>query len=203
MDGVEPSVAGQNVTEPPAGLDAAGGLSVAGLDVARIRLRNAGYCVLCDRIVERDESGACSNDPGHPAQALSGTIWLGEGEEVPQLPAFNWGAFLVPPVWGPAHGQWAGAIFLPVWLFVDSAVAAGVERGGAALAGAMAIASVTAAVQYWFAKRANGLAWRRVCDRMALDEFARRERIWAVALVPVAVLLLGWATYYRLVFAAS
>lgn len=173
----------------------------AGLDAARLHVRTAGYCVLCDRIVERDDAGACTRNPEHPAQAVSGTVILAEDEPVPELPRFNLGAFLVPPVWGPAHGLWAGAIFLPMWLFMDSVIATAIGRGSASAAGGVAIVALTLGAQAWFAKRANGLAWRRVSDRVPVDEFVRRERVWAVALVPVAVLLIGWAVYYRLVLA--
>ncbi len=173
----------------------------AGLDAARLHVRTAGYCVLCDRIVERGDDGACARNPDHPAQAVSGTVILAEDEPVPQLPRFNVGAFLVPPVWGPAHGLWAGAIFLPMWLFMDSVIATAIGRGSASAAGGVAIVALTLGAQAWFAKRANGLAWRRVSDRVPIEEFARRERVWAVALVPVAALLIGWAVYYRLVLA--
>jgi len=175
----------------------------AGLEAARLPMRSAGYCVLCDRIVERGTDGQCSRRPDHPARALGGTIVLSDTDPVPQLPRFNFGAFLVPPIWGPAHGQWAGAIFLPVWLFMDSVVGSAIGRGSGAAAGAVVIVTLTLGAQAWFAKRANGLAWRRVSDTVSIAKYARRERIWALALVPVAIAAVGWAVYFRLVLAAS
>jgi len=171
----------------------------AGSDAARITLRTAGYCVLCDRIVERGLDGECTRRPGHPARAVSGTILLGEGEDVPQLPRFNWGAFVMPPVWGPAHGQWAGAIFLPLWLFMDSIVATAFAPGMASAIGGIASVALTLGAQAWFAKRANGLAWRLVADHVTVGAFSRRERLWAIAMTPLAAALLSWAIYYRLV----
>lgn len=127
---------------------------------------------------------------------------LTSDELVPRLPRFNVGAMLVPPLWGPAHGLWAGAMFLPVWLFADSAVAVAIEPGGTgAVAGAVAIVSLTLVAQLWFAKRANGLAWRRVSHRVSVEEFSARERAWALALAPLGAALLAWAVYYRLVIA--
>ncbi len=164
-------------------------------------MRRAGYCVLCDRMVEVDAGGGCSADPSHPVQAISGIVVLDGAEPVPQLPRFNWAAFLVPPVWGPAHGQWAGVIFLPIWLFADGAVASAPGRGVPGIAGAVAIVVLTAAAQGWFGKRANGLAWRRVAGRISIERFRAQQRSWAIAMVPVAALLLGWATYYQLVLA--
>lgn len=169
---------------------------MTGEEAARIRLRQAGYCVLCDRIVERDASDACP--AGHPAEAVTGRVLLGEGDPVPQLPRFNLAAFLIPPLWGPAHGLWAGAIFLPIWLFADSILRTA-GRSMVGIIGAVVVLGVTLAMMWWFARRANGLAWRRVCDRVSVAEYLRRERVWAVVSVPVAALLLGMALYFDLV----
>lgn len=171
-----------------------------GLEKARLYLRQAGYCVLCDRIVEREKDGSCPAE--HPAEAVTGRIPLDEDESLPCLPRFNLAAFLIPPIWGPAHGQWAGAVFLPIWLFVDSIVATAGE--GPLMAGAAAVVvAVTLAFQAVFARRANGMAYRRVWDQMTVDEFVRRQRLWAFAAVPVALLMLGWAVYFRLVMAPT
>jgi hypothetical protein len=167
-----------------------------GPEAARFTLRSAGYCVLCDRIVEVGNSGACPK--GHPAEAVSAVVALGPDEAVPSLPRFNFAAFALPPVWGPAHGQWVGVIFLPIWIFADN-VASTLGRGNIAVAGALVVLPATVAFQAYFAKRANGLAWRRVAGRRSLNEFVRKERLWALACVPIGVALLGWALYYRLV----
>lgn len=175
----------------------------AGLDAARISLRSAGYCVVCDRIVEVASDGGCTANPSHPVAGISGIVRLSADEPVPVLPSFNWAAFLVPPVWGPAHGQWAGVIFLPIWLFADSAVASASQRGGAATVGAAVIVVLTAAAQAWFGKRANGLAWRHVAGRTSIEQFAAAQRRWAIAMVPVAALMFAWATYYQLTLAPT
>jgi len=164
-------------------------------------LRTAGYCVVCDRIVERTPDGGCSHDPGHPSAGITGRIFLKPGEAVPSLPRFNVAAFLIPMIWGPAHGLWAGAIFLPMWLFMDSVIASAAGRGPAYAAGAVFVASMTLLAQAWFAKRANGLAWRRVADRVTVEVFSARQRIWVFAAIPVFALFAGWGAYYRLVLA--
>ncbi|MDZ4168621.1 MAG: viscotoxin-A3 [Coriobacteriia bacterium] len=161
-----------------------------------LHLRTAGYCVLCDRIVERLANGTCA--AGHPAEAISGRIVLTGEEPVPQLPRFNLAAFLLPPVWGPAHGLWAGAIFLPLLLFADS-ILRSTGRGAFAVGGALFVIVATLAMMAWFAKRANGLAWRRVSDRVSVAEYVRRERLWAAVAVPTAAVLLGAALYFDLV----
>ena len=44
------------------------------------------------------------------------------------LPRFNVAAFLLPPIWGPAHGIWATILFYPIWLFADNAFYAAYEH---------------------------------------------------------------------------
>lgn len=170
-----------------------------GVEAARLDLLSAGYCVACNRIVVRDEEGACP--AGHDARLVSGRIALSPNEEPPHLPRFSIAAFLVPPVWGPAHGQWAGAIFLPMWLFMDSVIASSQGRGAGLSAGAVFVTVATFGMQAWFASRANGIAWRRVADRVTVSEYLRRERTWIAAMIPLALLLYGWGLYYRLVLA--
>ncbi len=163
---------------------------------ARAAARQAGYCVLCDRVVERDAGDGCP--AGHPAEAVTGRVVLGDGEAVPQLPRFNLAAFLIPPLWGPAHGLWVGVVFLPMWLFADS-ILRSTGRGAAGIAGDVVVVSVTLVMMWWFARRANGLAWRRVCDRVSVAQYVRREKVWAALAVPLAALLLGMALYFDLV----
>lgn len=167
-----------------------------GPEAARLNLRVAGYCVVCDRIVERTPRGGCRS--GHPAEAVTGRILLHEGESIPQLPRFNLAAFALPPVWGPAHGQWAGVFFLPIWLFADSVLST-LNRGPIAVAAAVIVAIGTLLFQAFFAKRANGVAWRRVCDKVSVEEYVRRQKIWALTCVPAGALLLGWGMYYRFI----
>ena len=62
------------------------------------------------------------------------------------------------------------------------------------------VVGCTLAFEAFFAKRANGLAYRRVCDRMSVEEYVRRERVWAIASVPAAAALIGWALWFHLVF---
>lgn len=155
--------------------------------------RSAGYCVYCDRLVVRTESGTCPK--GHPAEGVSGRILLTDGEETPRLPPFNVAAFALPFIWGPAHGQWTGAVFLPLWLFTDSIVRTS-TRSPAGVAGAVFAVGVTLMMAAWFGKRANGLAWRRVADTRSVPQYARIQRRWALVAVPVALVLVAGAVYY-------
>lgn len=119
------------------------------------------------------------------------------------LPRFNLAAFLMPPVWGPAHGAWEGVIFLPMWLFADSAVVAGVQRGGGSAVAAALIAGGTLLAQAWFARHANTIAYRRVAHATSVAAFLGRQRIWAVALAPATLAMWAWAVYYDVVVRAA
>lgn len=172
------------------------------IEHARIDLRTAAYCVLCDALVERQPDGTCPD--GHPAQALTGRILLDADEPVPSLPGFNLAAFLIPPIWGPGHGIWIGAIFLPIWLFADSIMISALRFGGRGqMIGAAVVLLATVAFEYFFARRANGVAFRRVIHKMTAEEFVRRQRIWAFVAIPIAAALLGWGLYFDLVLSAT
>jgi hypothetical protein len=169
-----------------------------GVNAARLQVvRTAGYCVVCDHIVEREPDGSCPQ--GHPWEAVTGRIVLADDEPVPSLPRFNIGAFVLPPIWGPAHHQWVGAIFLPIWLFMDSIVGTANSGGVPTLIAAPTVVAITLAFQAYFAKRANGLAYRAVCDRMSVAEYVRRERWWTIACVPAAAALVAWAVWFDVV----
>ena len=180
-------------------MDAGQGATPAGgLEDARLDARVAGYCAYCDRIVERSADGSCPH--GHPAEAVCGKVVLGPTEPVPVLPRFNLAAFLIAPIWGPAHGQWVGVVFLPIWLFVDSIISsAGAGGIGTRITSAVVVV-LTLAFQAVFAMRGNGLAWRRVAERVSVAQYVRQQRWWAIASVPAAAFVIGWAIWFHLVY---
>lgn len=166
-----------------------------GAAVAAVEFRSAGYCVLCNRMVEYGSGGGCVE--GHPPAAIAGKVLLDDNEAVPVLGRFNLAAFLIPPLWGPLHGQWAGAVFLPMWLFADSIVGSAMGGGAGMVAGAAFVLIMTLAAQAWFASHANGLAWRAASTTVGPQAFVARQKAWAIAAVPTSALLLGWAVWYR------
>jgi hypothetical protein len=171
------------------------------LDAARLDVRFAGYCVYCDRIVERQADGSCPE--GHPAEGVSGRIVLVDDDPVLSLPRFNVAAFVLPIIWGPANGQWVGAVFLPIWLFMDNIIQTANRGGLPTQIAAPIVVTLTLVFQAYFAKRANGVAFRRVCDKVSVEEFKRHQRIWAFAAVPAAALLLGWAVWFEIAIAPT
>ena len=180
----------------------AAGKTPSAPDEARLGVRFAGYCVLCDRIVERQSDGSCPVE-GHTAEAVTGRIILVDDEPCPVLPRFNWGAFLLPFIWGPAHESWVGMLFLPIWLFMDSIIGTANKGGIPTTIGGIIVVVLTLTFQAYYAKRANGVAYRRVVGKMTVEEYARRERIWAIACAPVAALLVAWMLWFRIVVAPT
>lgn len=116
-----------------------------------------------------------------------------EPRELPaELRRFNWGAFLIAPIWGVANGQWPGVFFLPVWAFVDN-VLRGPQRFGvwqAALGWGMAL--VTLALQAGYALMADRLNWARSRGALDVAPYLRRQRIWAIVGVLVFLGMIVW-----------
>ena len=187
-DGPTPSGSASDNSDP-------GGIEAARVGPDAVR---AAHCAICDQIVLVADDGGCPN--GHPAEALGGFFTLAEGEPCPRLPRFNLAAFALPPVWGVFHGQWVGVLFVPIWVFVDSA-ASTASRGIVSLVGAVVLALFTVIFQVFFAKRANGVIWRNTAGHMSVDEFRRRQRLWAVFCVPLGIFVYAWMIHYRLVVA--
>lgn len=175
-----------------------------------VRLRpeeTIGYCVGCNKLVHRTKKAECEN--GHPEFMVHGAYVLKEGEEMPQLPRFNWGAFFMPPIWGPAYGAWAGIIVLPLWLFTDSVLRSAVYTIGpnAALSAkivtyglAVLLPILTVALMAWVASRGWGFAWRRTFktgyDKVTFKQFKKRQYVWAVISLVLFITLMTGAVYY-------
>jgi hypothetical protein len=162
----------------------------------------AGYCVLCDRIVKSQADGSCPEE-GHTADAVTGRIVVVDDEPIPQLPRFNWAAFLLPFIWGPAHEQWVAALFLPIWLFMDSIISTADKGGIPTTIGGVIVVALTLTFQAFFAKRANGVAFRKLIETQTVEEYARRQRIWAIASAPVAALLVAWMVWFHIIVAPT
>lgn len=169
----------------------------------------AGYCVFCNKIVRRNEAAECIE--GHPEFGVSGLIEVAAGQNPPYLPRFNWAAFLMPPIWGIAHGAYAGIIVLPLWLFMDSVLRSAVYGVGPSTplltrvgvyAMAVLIVALTIGLMGWFGSRGWGLAWRKQYgsgrSQMPFDIFIKKQRRWIWFCAPWAIALLGLGVYYWL-----
>jgi len=164
----------------------------------------AGYCSQCNKIVPRDKDANCAA-AGHEAERVSGLVPLDENGKVPfQLPGFNWGAALMPPVWGPIHGVFAAAIVLPIFVFANNslqnAFTITTEAGPVARIVVWLITAGiifgTAYFMYYVGARGWGIAWNKspiskqpeVTQEM-FDDFIKREHMWTAL---SAVLFIGF-----------
>ena len=114
------------------------------------------------------------------------------------LPRVNWGALLMPAIWGPAHGQWITILFYPLWLFADTALTNAVFYGGLALVLALIVISGSAAITIYYGCTAGFIAYKRVADRVSKERFLAQERKWVVVSAIIALLFLAWASWYNL-----
>lgn len=115
------------------------------------------------------------------------------------IPRFNIGAFVLPPIWGPAHGIWASIIFYPLWLVADNSFyAAWTERTPLAIGLAVGIFVVLVAITSAFSILGQPLAARRAAALgKTKQEYLKTQRIWAVVCVIIGIAALAAATYYN------
>ncbi|MDZ4180184.1 MAG: hypothetical protein U1E29_13295 [Coriobacteriia bacterium] len=109
-----------------------------------------------------------------------------------EISRFNWGAFLIPPIWGVAHGQWWGVFFLPAWAFVDNMLRGPRLWGPWTTVIGLGMAVATIALQALYAASADGLAVHRLGDREAFDRYVARQRAWAIGGAVVFLGMLVW-----------
>ncbi|MDY0087142.1 MAG: hypothetical protein RBS78_01090 [Coriobacteriia bacterium] len=114
------------------------------------------------------------------------------------IPKFNWGAFLIPPIWGVANGQWPGVFFLPLWLFIDNVLRGPRVFGVWSTVGGVVLAGITIAAQTIFAANANRLAWHRFVGRLTPEQYARRQRAWGIGGIVTIAVMAVWITFFVL-----
>ena len=116
------------------------------------------------------------------------------------LPPINIGAMFMPGIWGPAHGYWACILFYPLYLFADNLFYSAYTVGEAwTVALAVVAGVVLLAAHVAFARVSQPLsAHKAEAKGVSRERYLRRERIWAVVCVVLAIAALAWATYYNL-----
>ncbi len=142
---------------------------------------------------------------GVPVAGISKEEYAAEERFLKGLPRFNLGAFLLPPIWGPAHGIWVTILFYPAWLVADNAFyAAYSDPTPLAVTLAAIIGVLLVGVTVAFAIVAQPYAAHRA-ERLGVSRSAylRRERWWAVGCAVGAVAMLAFATWYNLALRGS
>lgn len=116
------------------------------------------------------------------------------------LPRINWGALLMPCIWGPAHGFWACLLFYPLWLLADNlAFNAFIDRQPLWIAIAFVVLAITIGATIVFALVSQPIAAHRAADKgITRQQYLKRERIWAIICLILALAAVIWATYYNL-----
>lgn len=124
-----------------------------------------------------------------------------EQEFLKGMPRFNVAAFLLPPIWGPAHGMWPTILFYPIWLFADNMFyAAFAAPSVLSIAGALFVLVTLMTGTIAFAIVAQPLAAHRAESMgVSRETYLRRQRWWAVACAIAGAIMLALATYYNLV----
>ena len=116
------------------------------------------------------------------------------------VPRFNVAAFLMPPIWGPAHGIWATIVFYPLWILADTAFVNALQhRTPLAIVVGVLVFVLMTALTAAFAVVSQPCALRRALSLgVSKETYLRRQRIWAAVSVIVGAVALIVATYYNL-----
>ena len=160
-------------------------------------MRYVGACRDCRDFVELDDSLVPRNC-GHSKDRIATVLLLEESEPLPHLPKMNWGAFLMPALWGPGHGQWYLILMYPIWLFLDNIIYTAVHAGGWYVLLAIACLACMLAFLVVYARGANMFGYLRIAQEKTVEEYLKREKVWAVAMAVIAVVFVVFATWYNL-----
>jgi hypothetical protein len=111
-----------------------------------------------------------------------------------ELNRFNWGAFLLPMIWGVVYGSWQ---VLGVWALalIAPLVLATAIGGASSLLPNVVLVTVASEVasglaRLWAGANANQMSWRRDAlrlevlpnarPRFSVERFKHRQRLWTI-----------------------
>lgn len=116
------------------------------------------------------------------------------------LPRVNVGALLMPGIWGPAHGFWPCILFYPLYVFLDNLIfGAYVDPQPLTIALIVIVTVLFIGVSIAFSLISQPIAAHRADGKgVSRERYLRRERIWTVVSILLAIAALAWATYYNL-----
>jgi hypothetical protein len=140
------------------------------------------------------------------------------------LHRFNWGAFLIPALWGFAYGAWplvalwGIALVVPLALGVAAALVGGSGTAAQSVSAAVAVTVasdvVVAYIRLWSGANANRLFWEREAERLTSEKWAKpkmstpvfldRQRAWVMwgvlgtilgLALSIPIAMQGWKPY--------
>ena len=158
-------------------------------------MRLVGYCKRCRQFVELD--GELKDRLRHGPDDLAVIMELPLDRPLYHIPSFNWGAFLMPPIWCAGHGQVFAVVLYPAWLMVDNLTWAALHGQASPALAALALAG-TLAFMFVYARNANYVGYMRVIGEKSPERYVAGERIWAVAMALIAAAMVVFATWYNL-----
>lgn len=163
-------------------------------------MRFVGYCKACRRFEELDRD---LKDPlRHGRDDMALILELPRDKPIYHIPEFNWGAFLMPPIWGAGHGQVFAVVLYPAWLMVDNMMWAAIHGDGNPVLAALALAG-TLLFMFFYARTANYVGYMRAIATKSPEEYIAGERRWALAMGAVALAMVAFATWYNLTVRAA
>ena len=143
-----------------------------------------------------------SNAERAGSQGLTKEQMKAADELMEGVPRLNLGAFIMPAIWGPAHGLWVAIIFYPLWMVADNCfVMAVCQRTPLAIIlGVLAFVGMVA-VTLVFAVASQPYALARWLNMGKTKEaYLARQRIWAVCMAVIGAVFVTLATLYNLFF---
>lgn len=171
-----------------------------GIPKPRAGMRLVGYCKACRCFEELD--GECRDHLRHDRHDMAIIMELPKDKPLYHIPEFNWGAFLMPPIWGAGHGQVFAVVLYPLWLMVDNLMWGAIHGQSSPVLAALALAG-TLAFMFFYARTANYVGYMRVITSKSPEEYVAGERKWAVAMAVVAAAMIAFATWYNLTLRAA
>lgn len=157
--------------------------------------RLVGYCKACRCFQELD--GKCRDHLMHDRHLMAIILELPKDKPLYHIPEFNWGAFLMPPIWGAGHGQVFAVVLYPVWLMVDNLIWAAIHGQASPVLAVIALIG-TLAFMFFYARTANYVGYMRVLTTKSPEEYIAGERKWAIAMGLLAAAMVAFATWYNL-----
>lgn len=150
---------------------------------------------------EDADDGSAASDSGAP---VAGSHGFGVGDMPAALKRFNWGALLLPSIWGIVYGVWPVVSLWLLSLIAPYAIIALVAIGGqeAVLSAATGITVVSqivgAAISLYIGANATAMLWRKeqirlellpgAVPRFSIDQYLARQKKWIIAGVVVTLL---------------
>lgn len=125
-----------------------------------------------------------------------------EDEFLKGLPRLNVGALVMPAVWGPVHGFWITILYYPAWLLADNLFySTFIDPTMLGIVLSISMALILAAVTVAFAIVSQPIAAHRALERgVSREQYLKRQRIWAVVCIVIAIIFITFATIYNLDF---